>query len=60
MALDRATVSRIRSAQERYDCEKAKGVITKMELGVMASRLGDLYTRLPGGKLDEAALRAVL
>lgn len=45
MALDRATVSRIRSAQERYEGEKAKGVITKLELEVMASRLGQLYIR---------------
>jgi len=43
MALDRATVSRIRGAQERYESEKAKGIITKLELQVMASRLGDLY-----------------
>lgn len=42
MPLDRATVSRIRSAQERYESEKAKGVITKLELEVMASRLGQL------------------
>lgn len=43
MALDRATVSRIRSAQERYYAEKAKAVITPLELEVMKARIGDLW-----------------
>jgi len=45
MALDRATVNRIRSAQERYEAEKAKAVITPLELMLMRSRLGDLYIK---------------
>ena len=45
MALDRATVNRIRSAQERYEAEKAKAVITPLDLEVMKTRLGELYIK---------------
>ena len=45
MALDRATVNRIRSAQERYNLEKAKAVITPLDLEVMKTRLGELWIK---------------
>ena len=40
MTLAPATVARMRSALEQYHAAKAKGVVTSLELEVMASRVG--------------------